>query len=169
MVQKLVTDHERAEYGDEALSVMGRRAREVIEPAVQQLSQQNQILNQKLQRLQANDVYAALDRALPSWRQINRSEGWLAWLRQPHEFARASRQQLLDDAFASGDARRVVAIIEGYLRETSQSAPQAASHVWSTRSMPSVGDNQIIPRKAIQDFYDTISRNPNAYTAEQKA
>ena len=116
--KKLITDEERQAYGDEALSVMERKAREVVLPVVEQLDAKNRRLEQELQRVKANDVYATLDDDLPNWRDINRSDEWKDWLRLPDLYSGIVRQQLLDQAFAAGDAGRILAFFRGFLAES---------------------------------------------------
>lgn len=117
--QPLITDEERKAYGDEALSVMERKAREVLQPVADQLEQRNKQLEQELQRVKANDIYSELDRGFPEWRQVNTNEDWLAWLRLPDLYSGVVRQELLNQAFASGDATRVLAFFRGYLEDLS--------------------------------------------------
>jgi len=116
--KRLITDEERRAYGDEALSVMERKAIEVVQPVVDDLNQKNQRLAQELQRVKANDVYFTLDSDLPNWRDINRSDEWKEWLRLPDLYSGVVRQQLLDQAFAAGDAGRILAFFRGFLAES---------------------------------------------------
>ena len=116
--KKLITDEERQAYGDEALSVMERKAREVVMPVVEQLNKKNQALAQELQQVKANDVYFTLDSDLPNWRDINRSDEWKDWLRLPDLYSGVVRQQLLDQAFAAGDAGRILVFFRGFLAES---------------------------------------------------
>ena len=126
----LITDDERRAYGDEALSVMERKALEVVQPVVEDLNQKNQRLAQELQRVKANDVFFTLDGELPNWRDINRTEEWLSWLRLPDLYSGLVRQQLLDQAFAAGDAGRILAFFRGFLAERPGHVdPQVGAHV----------------------------------------
>jgi hypothetical protein len=97
---------------------MERKAREVVGPVVEQLNQKNAQLSQELQRVKANDVYFVLDSDLPNWRDINRSDEWKAWLRLPDLYSGMVRQQLLDQAFAAGEAGRILAFFRGFLAES---------------------------------------------------
>jgi hypothetical protein len=62
-------------------------------------------------------VYAALAEQIPNWKTINKSEGFLTWLRQPDVFAGKSRLQLLTAAFNENDAQRVLSIFKAYIQE----------------------------------------------------
>ncbi len=115
----LITEDERKAYGDDALSVMERKAREVLGPVVEDLNQKNQRLQRELQQVKANDVYFVLDDELPNWRDVNQSEDWKAWLRLPDLYSGIVRQELLNAAFAAGDAGRILAFFRGFLSESS--------------------------------------------------
>ena len=159
-----ISEQERRDYGDEALSIMGRKAREVMQPVVQQLNAQNQQLRQELQKVKSNDIFARLNHELPSWRQINRDPEFWQFLRTRNPLSPHSLQQLLEDAFASGDVERVLSFFHGYLR--SKGHPQG---VRRSSTAPRRGQAaQVIPRRAISEYFNTIARNPNAYTPEQK-
>ncbi len=117
---RLITEEERKAYGDDALSVMERKAREVVAPVVEQLNEKNQRLERELQQVKANDVYSTLDAELPNWRDINRSDEWKEWLRLPDLYSGMVRQQLLNQAFAAGEAGRILAFFRGFLSESSE-------------------------------------------------
>jgi hypothetical protein len=77
MQRSLISESERQAYGDEALSVMERKAREVVQPFVEQVTWQNQALRQELQQVKSNNIWSLLDQRLPSWREINQDPGWM--------------------------------------------------------------------------------------------
>jgi hypothetical protein len=128
MQPRLITDEERQAYGDEALSVMERKAREVMQPVVQDMQRQNQQLRGELQRVKSNDIWSTLDQHLPNWREINQDQGWKDWLTERDIYSGATKQQLLNQAFAAGDANRVLTFFNGFL---SENAPQPAARVSS--------------------------------------
>src|SRR6185503_18151443 len=75
----LITEDERKAYGDDALSVMERKAREVVQPVVEQLNQETERLKRELQRVKSDDVYEALNHELPNWREVNGNQEWKDW------------------------------------------------------------------------------------------
>jgi hypothetical protein len=159
-----ISEQERREYGDAALSVMARKAREVVDPLAQNLLQQNREIQQRLQKLQARDIYAALDQAQPDWREINKSPDFWDWLRLPGELSGVEKQRMLNDAFSVGDTGRVLAFFRGYLTDRGQMRGRSSRSSTSRRGQT----QQVIPRQAISEFYSTIARNPNSYTDQQK-
>ena len=78
-------------------------------PHLQTLEQQNAELQQRLAREARRNLDAAVERAIPNCRELDRDPNWHRWLLQPDPYAGVPRHRLLDDAIASGDANRVVA------------------------------------------------------------
>ena len=151
-MRSLISEAERQAYGDEALSVMSRAAQEVMQPFADQITQQNRALQQQLQQVKARDVYSTLDQNLPDWRRINQDQDWKDWLAQPDIYNGTSRQQLLNQAFAAGDADRVLQFFRGLL-DSQQSAPAAR-----TSRMSADNSQAVITNKQIEDFYDRVRR-----------
>jgi hypothetical protein len=127
-----VTEEERKAYGDDLLSVVERKALEATQPHLQRLESENVQLKQRLARDEALRTYAALDAALPNWREINVSPDFLHWLSLPDLYSGAVRGGMLKAAFAAGDTGRVLAFFRGFINEHpqhrgSQAAPAASA------------------------------------------
>jgi hypothetical protein len=161
MYPPLITEEERRAYGDEALSVMERKAREVVHPVVQELNQQAQQLRQELQQVKATDVYSMLDQNLPDWREINRSDEWKEWLTVPDVYSGMVKQQLLNQAFAAGDATRVLTFFRGFLGQHPQQSTATPRRATSREQLP------IFTTAQISKFYDDVRRG--RYSEQQKA
>jgi hypothetical protein len=154
MTRSLISEAERQAWGDEVLSVMERKAQEAVGPALNELNRQNQQLRGELQQVKAHDIYSTLDQSLPNWREINQSQNWRDWLAVPDIYSGTSKQQLLNQAFASGDAGRVLMFLRGYLAENSRgSAPNARAP-----RMSADNSQAVITNKQIEDFYDRVRR-----------
>ena len=152
MQRSLISEAERQAYGDEALSVMARAAQEVVQPFADQIARQNQNMQQELARVKSNDIYGALDQQLPDWRSLNQQEDWKNWLAQPDIYNGTSRQQLLNQAFAAGDADRVLQFFRGFLAENTQQPAARTPRTAADNSRP------IITDKEIQAFYDRVRK-----------
>ena len=63
--------------------------------------------------------------AAPNWREINRNPRWLQWLQEIDSLSGRTRQQLLNDATAAGDAPRVIAFFRGFQQEVGQAPGRA--------------------------------------------
>jgi hypothetical protein len=147
---RLITEDERRAYGDEALSVMGRKAREVMQPVVQDMYRQNQQLRGELQRIKSNDVYSMLDQTLENWREINQNQEWKDWLTFQDPLSGVPRQQLLNQAFAAGDAGRVLVFFNGFLNENAQQPAARAPRI-------SADEKPFITNKEIDHFYSDVA------------
>jgi hypothetical protein len=162
MTRSLITAEERAAYGDEALSVMARAAQEVVQPFADQIARQNQNMQQELARVKSNDIYGALDQQLPDWRSLNQQEDWKNWLAQLDAFNGVSRQQLLNQAFAAGDADRVLQFFRGFLADNAQQPGARTSRMSADNSRP------IITTKDIDRFYENVRRGFYANREKEK-
>lgn len=119
-----ITEDERREYGEDLLGVVGKQAMKHVAPVLKQL--QDQILQQsqtirsltgKQAQTEQVSVLETLDGKLPSWREINTSDDFLAWLALPDAFSGDIRHDMLKKAFAAGDAPRVLAFFNGFLKD----------------------------------------------------
>lgn len=156
-MSRLLNDEELRAYGEDAIGVMKKAALEAAAPHIQQLAAANQHLRNELQHIKAGDVYGALDDALPQWRTINQDPRWHSWLREVDVYSNTSRQLLLNDAFASGDASRVLALFNGFLG--AHGGGQAAtrnSHVWSQKGEPRATEPRRVTIEDINKFYRRV-------------
>jgi hypothetical protein len=152
MQRSLISEAERQAYGDEALDVMARKAQEVVGPVLNDLNRQNEALRQQLQQVKAHDIYSTLDQNLPDWRRINQDQDWKDWLAMPDLYNGVSRQLLLNQAFAAGDADRVLTFFRGFLGDTQSTTAARAPRTAADNARP------IITDKEIQAFYDRVRK-----------
>ena len=66
----------------------------------------------------------ALDRAVPNWREILTTPGWVGWMVGTHLYSGTSRQRHLDAAAARGDAEGVAQFFRDFLAWRPPRAPQ---------------------------------------------
>jgi hypothetical protein len=156
----LISEAERQAYGDEALSVMERKAREVVRPVMQDMERQTQQLRNELQRVKSQDIYDALDQRLPGWREINQSPDFLSWLATIDPPSGMMKSGLLRDAFNSGDANRVIAFFTGFLN-TQQPAATARTR--------SADNSRTITDKDIERFYERVRKGLYENRPKEKA
>jgi hypothetical protein len=129
----MLTRQDEENYGPELLDMSRRAAMDVVGPELQQLRVQNQQLRQLAQRAQTSTIEAALDRAIPGWREIYADPAFSQWLQSQDPYAGETRSQLLRQAVAAGDASRVVRFYQGFEREAHH-AP--AGHQRAAQSRP---------------------------------
>lgn len=197
------TSEEVAQYGREALEVMERAAQRRLAPVLDKLGRATQELDKRTKQLdttvqqsqvratnQAN--WAALDQALPNWRQINTSQEFAEWLSLPDFYSGVVRSELLKNAFASGDTGRVVRFFQGFVAEASaapaipgkqagsQPAPQGpafalaalaapgpAKQAPGTQS-PGPAEKRIYSHNDIKSFYRAIQQGFYAGRDEER-
>jgi hypothetical protein len=136
--EKLITDQDRQDYGDELIDLARRAGREAVQPELQRLHDENQRLTQQVKSTAKRELFAYLDGKLPQWRQINRDTRFKTWLRLPNIYTRQIRNDMLNAAVDGADAPLVLQFFHDFLREahatgqtaqtqqTEQQAPLAA-------------------------------------------
>jgi hypothetical protein len=179
---RLLSDDERAEYGDEFLGVVGKKAKEELSPELARLEAEVHTLKQQLtgvgqhMTVTAQEVmYNRLDADVPQWRALNSDAGFNAWLDLPDAYSGAIRRSLLVAAHGRNDATRVAAFFRGYTsdaavtdpaslsqpaRNTSPKVPLeslAAPGRAKTAAVPNTpAEKPIITRAQIQQFYSEV-------------
>lgn len=122
--QNLVSDQERAEWGEDMLDVVARRAREAVAPELAQLRgelaqarAQLQGVNQSVAMSDREKMLGFLDSNLPDWRAINKKDEFIAWLGLQDELSGAKRHTMLMQAFEANNSPRVLAFFKSFLKE----------------------------------------------------
>lgn len=122
--EQLVTEEEMADYGPEFMDMVGRMARQVnreeiarLNATISKLEQQLQSVGGKVQKTEQESIYGQLDKNVENWREVNRNPQFLEWLAQRDPFSGRGRREMLQEAFNRGDAQRVIAFFNGFLRE----------------------------------------------------
>jgi hypothetical protein len=132
---RYVTEQEAEEYGDELLSVVGKRAREEFQPEYETLAQRIERLEGSVQGVgqiidknQTQSVYQALNEHVgEDWRSINRSAEFKAWLSLPDPFSGRRREDMIKEAFDRHESGRVVTFFRGFLTEATGTPPASPS------------------------------------------
>lgn len=126
----LVTQEERDQYGDEMLTVIGKRAEEAFSPKIQQLEATITDLRTRLDgvgqvmtRSATKTVYDTLAEHVPNWSQINKSPEFAAWSNQLEPYSGVQRAKLIRQAFDRHEGDRVVRFFQGFLSEAAALDP----------------------------------------------
>lgn len=197
--ERLITPEEETEWTPQLLDVVGRKAKEVLNPIVEAKlrEQQEEIARLKSQVgsvaettvAQARQrMHAELDDKLPQWRQMNENNDFLAWLALPDRYSGAIRHDMLKDAYSRNQTGRVLAFFNGFLAEEAAVRPAtppadpsrqptvdmvslAAPGRAATTAAPAPVDNKpIITRAQIAAFYREVNRGAyRGREAEQQA
>ena len=127
---KLITDEEVQEYGEELLTVVGKRAKEEFSPELESLVERLKRLEGRvegvgtvMEKTQQQELYSSLSSAVPDWRAINKSDDFKLWLQQPDTYSGRRRHDMLKEAFSRQDGNRVVAFFRGFLTEATGLPP----------------------------------------------
>jgi hypothetical protein len=117
-----VTPQEVAEYGQELMDVVGRRAAEVYEPILQQLAGELNQVKRQVGGVQSTVVFDArvkmyddLARTIPQWDQINNSPQFAQWLDQVDPISHQPRRSFLNAAHNSNQTGQVIDIFQSFL------------------------------------------------------
>lgn len=128
--ERLITEEEEKDYGQDFLNVVGKKAKEELLPIVKQYEAKITELEARLQGVSgvmAQDtqakMLATLDDKLPDWREINRKKEFLDWLQLPDPYSGDIRHNMLKAAYAQSNASRVLAFFNGFLAEEAAVAP----------------------------------------------
>jgi len=115
-----LTEKDAQDYGYDVLDLAQRAAMHAVSPELQRINEQNESLRRQLAAEQRRGLYQSLDTQVPNWREIDNSLEWRQWLAGGHDLSGCTRQQLLNDALARGDAARVARFFRDFLREAGQ-------------------------------------------------
>lgn len=122
------TEQDIKDYG-ELLPIVVRLAQNMYKPTIQKLETElSQLKNSAAAAAGASvearkqQIWDALDHAVPAWRVVNESDHFLDWLRVVDIFSGVTRHVALASAFKNLDRARVVAIFEAYAREHPEQA-----------------------------------------------
>lgn len=125
-----VTPKEVAEYGEELMDVVGRRAAEVYEPMLAQVVGELQQVKRQIGGVQNTVAYDArvqmyndLAKEVPNWNDINNHPAFLQWLDQIDPISHQTRRSFLNAAHNSNLTGQVVDIFKGFLSDVAARSP----------------------------------------------
>jgi hypothetical protein len=134
--ERFLTPEEEEDYGEEFLSVVGKKAKEELLPIVSKYERKIAELEARLQGVNGYVTQDArsrmenmLDSKIPDWRELNTNSDFLTWLKLPDPFSGVIRHELLKTAYEQNDSPRVVAFFQGFLSEEAAVAPALGSSV----------------------------------------
>jgi hypothetical protein len=138
--ERLITDDEARDYGEDFLKVVGKKAKEEVGPIIKSyeakiadMERQLKGMSTVVQQDSQQKLLGSLDKELPDWRELNTNEEFLDWLRLPDPFSGAIRHDMLKAAYAQGNASRVLAFFNGFLAEEAATSPAGGEPEQGTR------------------------------------
>jgi hypothetical protein len=144
-----ITQQDEENYGFEFIDLTRRAAADALQPALNQLRQENAQLRSMAQRSQRAEIERTLDTQIPDWRATYADPAFSEWLESPDDYSAATRSQLLRNAVAAGDGGRVAAIYKGFQREGHASVRHQRAH----QSRPAAIGGNLYTRQQIMDLY----------------
>jgi hypothetical protein len=151
----MLTKADEENYGSELLDMSRRAALDALGPELNALRAENQQLRGMAQRAQHGEIERALNRSVPTWREIYQDPRFADWLSQPGDYSGSIRSQLLRSAVANGDSARVAAIYRGFSQGGHHAPGQQRSY--QSRS-PATGGKPIYSRDQIRRLYEQRAR-----------
>lgn len=152
-LKRYVTAQQLQEFGEDhcrlIVATVKAAAGELTRGAVQQevaamraeLAQQRTVM----ERSQEAAFWAAVNAALPRWREVNADAGFLRWLGERDVLAGRTRQEVLNEARSALDADRVVAIFNAW---TQSQARNGGTRDASRRVIPNGKPPAALPAEA---------------------
>jgi hypothetical protein len=126
MAPNYLTQNDIDNYGSELIDVTQRAAMQAVEPYLAQLNQQHADLQARQAREQRRRLDQQVEQAIPDYREFDRDPAWHQWLMGVDLMSGRIRQALLNEAIASGDARRVKLFFDGYRQQAGSPQTQTA-------------------------------------------
>jgi len=188
-----ITPEDEAAYGPELIDLATRAARQAVGPELDTLKNENKELKQRVATKARQEMFGVLDGAVPTWREINRDQRFISWLRLPDVYSRRVRQSMLTEAYQAADAPTVLAFFNGFLKDETatgnaepaprsepQPAPRTAAVPLASlaapgRARPATGDTPgpadkpVFTRVQIQKFYTDVRKGVYAGRDTDKA
>lgn len=132
------TAEEVADYGEDLLEIIGRKARSIVEEEylprittltteVGQLKVQLGETGQRVAHQETNEVFTQLDATVKDWRKVNIDPDFHIWLDQLDPFSGDTRKNLMLNAFNRRNAHQVKAFFDKYAEENAAIIPGSAA------------------------------------------
>lgn len=130
-LKQFFTDEQIKNLGEEdamamaqaAVNAATKVARETLKSEVEPLVKQRQDDAEAEQRRKVAAFEEAIEEQVPNYRELDKSEGWLAWLDGEDEATGLVRQDILTSHCAKLNARAVAKMFKDYLKSTEPAVP----------------------------------------------
>ena len=164
----LVTDADRAEFGEELLDVQRRVAEEVSQDYADRLERQDAVIRALQDKLsqtgnQVGEMSFAqrLNSLVPDFAQIDNDERWVSWLNEYDPILRGPRRIPAKAAFDAGDVEAVAHYVSLFKSTIAQ--PDAAK---ATRQ--SELEKQVAPNRSANSVKtQSVGRDAKIYSARE--
>ena len=165
--QKLVTDEDVQNFGEDLIEVQRKVAREVaaeFEGRLEALKSENQELRDLVgstdNRISETTFEARLHRLVPDFQQLDSDPNWIAWLDEVDPVLRAPRRTIALQAYQSGDAEGVAYYVDMFKSNMVKEEP--------TQEKPTTGEleRQIQPARTASNATPTSQKGKTYSNAD---
>jgi len=153
--QPLLTSQEVEDYGPEFIDVVRRAAREEAAPLhaeIANLRGQLGMVQQETSNAFLTRMDATISGLVPQWQQINRDQQFIEWVSLPETYSGVIRQQLMQEAWNSGDAHRVAAFFRAFLAEVAAVDPRGSGTRVPSMPTPQPGAVPLATRLSLESL-----------------
>jgi len=168
--ERLVTEKDVTDYGEDLLDVQRRVAREVMAPLKAELAQRDT----KIAQLEAEvhkatgDVSSVtfesrLTKAVPIFDQLNVDPKWIAWLDERDPYTGEPRRSYAEFVYNNGDVAKLKNVVDFYLKSTSTEAPPPDSRQQRQAEL----ERQITPTRTTSTAQITTPASTRIFTEAQ--
>lgn len=167
-LQKLVTDEDVQNFGEDLIEVQRKVAREVaaeFEEKLEALKSENVELRNLLgttdSRVSETSFEARLHRLVPDFQQLDSDPRWIAWLDEVDPVLRGPRRTIALQAYQSGDAEAVAYYVDLF-KQTIEPAAEPAKEQPQTKEL----ERQIQPTRNASNATPTSQKGKTYTTAD---
>lgn len=167
---KLIKPEEIEQYGEGFFDMVQRAAeerfgseRKALMDTIDELKARVDAVASSYDENSKVTFYTELTRLAPDWKTVDENTVWRTWLAEYDPDARRQRQELLNDAMASGDAEYVANLIAKW-KATQRSAPAPKLESMTTPSTarstttPQVTKGKVWTSAEVDQFYSDYAR-----------
>jgi len=164
----LVTDEDRAEFGEELLDVQRRIAREVSQEYEDRFEQQEAVIKELQDQLaktgsQIGEVGFSqrLAQLVPDFAEVDQDDRWMKWLNEHDPMLRGPRRVQAQAAFDAGDAEAVAHYVKLWKKTLAEpAAPEKPERQAEL-------EKQVAPTRSANSVKQPTNSNSKLYSARE--
>ncbi|HLZ24575.1 MAG TPA: hypothetical protein VKQ30_20865 [Ktedonobacterales bacterium] len=133
-----ITPEEEADFGPEFMSIVERKAKQIVAPKLRELQRKIDSFGQENSKSARERMIETMNNRVPNWVQTNSNPDFIAWLQYRDVLSGQKRHDMLMNAFNGNDAARMAAFFEAFAAEnpTADDAPQGGQQPTEPGSRP---------------------------------
>jgi hypothetical protein len=157
-----LTERDVDNYGADLVDFSQRSALHALSPHLQNLEAQNHELHQRLAIEARHRMDQQVEAAIPNYKELDQHPDWHQWLLGVDNLSGRVRQNLLNEAKASGDAARCIAFFRSFFARPQPHASSSHGSSYGTRRATSSVSGPIYTAAQIAKLYDQKRRGAYA-------